>query len=403
MNTCLNQWQYSPFVLFTLFATVLLVGLPKLGNAQCFLNTTTNQFETVTGEACTNTIITAVPFLRIAPDARSAGMGDAGLATSADANALHFNASKIVFAEEKAGFGLTYTPWLRGLDNSDTLNNNIHLGYASGYFKLDPLNAIGLSVRYILLGEMVFTDENGMPIGSGRPNEWEFNASFARKFAQNFSGAFGLKYIYSNLAAGLLDFDAGTAIAMDFSFTYQTPTITIGLAATNLGQRITYTNSINRDFLPANLGIGIAWNKQLNENSKLTLTTDINKLLVPTPDPAGADANFDGVPDYRQIAYFPSVFGSFSDAEGGFSEEFRELMFSFGAEFLFRDFLALRIGYFTEDTTKGGRKYLTTGLGYTYKFVTLNGSYLIATNNQESPLNNTFRISVLFSFGKKDS
>ena len=330
-------------------------------------------------------------------------MGDAGIATSADASALHFNASKLAFAKDKAGFGLTYTPWLRALESNDTLSNNYHLGYVSGYFKIDPLNTVGLSVRYFLLGEVIFTDENGVPISNGKPSEWEFNASYARKFSQNFSGGFGLKYIYSNLGDGISGIDAGTAIAMDFSFTYQTPILTIGLAATNLGQRITYTSSINQDFLPANLGLGIAWNKQLNENNKLTLTTDINKLLAPTPDPAGTDANFDGVPDYKQRSYLSSVFGSFSDASGGFSEEFRELMFSFGMEFQFQDFLAFRTGYFTEHSTKGGREYLTTGLGYTYKFITLNGSYLKAINQLNSPLDNTFRVSLLFAFNNQNS
>jgi len=228
----------------------------------------------------------------------------------------------------------------------------------------------------------------------------------ARKLTNRFSGGLGLKYIYSDLAAGQEvggeSITAGKSIAMDFSFTYQTPALTIGLAATNLGQKITYTNSVNKDFIPGNLGIGIAWNKQLNENNKLTLTTDINKLLAPTPDSALTDADGDGVPDYKQKDYLPSIFGSFSDAPGGFSEELRELMFSFGGELLFQDFLAVRAGYFTEHSTKGNRKYLTIGLGYTYKFVTLNGSYLVTTSNQENPLDNTFRVSLLFKFGKQN-
>ncbi|MFK7980688.1 MAG: type IX secretion system outer membrane channel protein PorV [Saprospiraceae bacterium] len=402
MSTFLNQRQQPLFAPITFLSTIILLSLPFLGHSQCFLNTATNQFETATGEPCVNTIITAVPFLRIAPDARSAGMGDAGIAVSADASALHFNASKLVFAEEKAGFGLTYTPWLRALEADDSLKNNFYLGYASGYVQIDPLNAIGLGIRYFSLGEMVFVDENGVPIGIGKSDELEINVSFARKFAERFSAGLGVKYIYSNLAGGISGINAGSSIATDFSFTYQTPVLTIGLAATNLGQRITYTSSINKDFIPANLGLGIAWNKALNENTKLTLTTDINKLLAPTPDPAGADENFDGVPDYRQRAYLPSVLGSFSDAPGGFSEELRELMFSFGAEVQFRDFLAARVGYFTEHSTKGGRKYLTTGLGYTYKFITLNGAYLVTTKSERSPLDNTFRVSLLFAFNNQN-
>jgi len=383
MNTCFKNWLNLWIGFFFLCLGIIL---PNFSNAQCF-------------EPCVNTIITAVPFLRIAPDARSAGMGDAGIAVSTDASALHYNASKLVFAENKTGFGLTYTPWLTALEVND-----VYLAYGSGYYQINERNAIGLGIKYFSLGEIGFTDAFGMPIGSGKPNELEFNLSYARKLANHFSGGFGLKYIYSNLATGQqvggLNISPGKSIAMDFSFTYKTPSLTIGLAATNLGQKITYTNSINKDFIPANLGIGIAWNKQLNENNKLTLTTDINKLLAPTPDPGLADADADGVPDYQQQSTLKGILGSFSDAPGGFSEELRELMFSLGAELLFQEFMAVRVGYFTEHAIKGNRKYLTTGLGYTYKFVTLNGSYLITTNNQRNPLDNTFRVSLLFKFGK---
>ncbi len=399
MNTFLNQWQRFQVALITLLSTLFLFILPNIGTSQCFLNTNTNQYETANGEPCVNTIITAVPFLRIAPDARSASLGDAGIAISTDANALHFNASKLVFAEKRTGFSLTYTPWLRALNVND-----VYLAYGSGYFKINEKNAVGLGIRYFSLGDIAFTNANGIPIGNGRPNELAFNVSFAKKLTNNFSGGFGLKYIYSNLAAGQQiggeDISAGKSFAMDFSFTYQTPTLTIGLAATNLGQKITYTNSVNKDFIPGNLGIGVAWNKSLGEDTRLTLTIDVNKLLAPTPDPAGADEDFDGVPDYKQVSTFKGIFGSFSDASGGFSEEIRELMFSFGMEFSYKEFIALRTGYFLEDRTKGNRKYFTTGLGITYKFATLNGSYLIPTTNQRNPLDNTFRVSLLFHFGQ---
>lgn len=401
MNTFLNQWQPIKVVLITLFSVTFLFVLPNIGTSQCFLNTNTNQYETANGEPCVNTIITAVPFLRIAPDARSAGMGDAGIAVSTDANAVHFNASKLVFAENKTGFSLTFSPWLRALDVND-----VYLAYGSGYFKINQKNVVGLGIKYFSLGDISFTNANGMPLGNGRPNELELNASFAKKLTNNFSGGFGLKYIYSNLAAGQQvggeNISAGKSIAMDFSFTYQTPTLTVGLAATNLGQRITYTNSVNKDFIPGNLGIGIAWNKSLGENTSLTLTTDINKLLAPTPDPAGTDEDLDGVPDYKQVSTFKGIFGSFGDASGGFSEEIRELMFSFGAELIVKDNIAFRTGYFGEHSTKGNRKYFTAGLGYTYKFLTINGSYLIPSTSQMNPLDHTFRISLLFNFGRLD-
>ena len=392
MNTYLKQLTFSFF---------LLAGLifPNIVNAQCFLNNNTGQYETANGEPCVNTIITAVPFLRIAPDARSAGMGDAGVAAATDANALHFNASKLAFAENRSGFSMTFTPWLKSLNVND-----VYLAYGSGYYQLDETNVLGLGVRYFSLGEISFTNQNGLPIGSGRPNELEVNLSYAKKLSTKFSGGFGLKYIYSNLAAGQQvggeEISAGKSLAMDFSFTYQIPSLTIGLAATNLGQKIGYTSSVNKDFIPANLGIGIAWNKVFIEGTKLTLTTDINKLMVPTPDPAGTDNDNDGIPDYKQKSTFESIFSSFGDAPDGFSEEIRELMFSFGAELWVKDIAALRMGYFTEHQTKGNRKYLTAGLGLKYKFITLNGSYLFPRSNQRNPLDNTLRISLLFNFGR---
>lgn len=376
--------------------------LPNVVNAQCFLNTNTGKYENALGEPCVNTVITAVPFLRIAPDARSAALGDAGIATSADANALYFNASKIVFAEKKASFGLTYTPWFRSLNVDDT-----HFFSASGYAQVSDENAVGLSLRYFALGETMFTDQNGVVISTGNSNELAVNASFARQLGKHLSGGFGLNYIYSDLATGQVvggeEITAGKSIAIDLSMTYQTPSLTIGLAITNLGQRITYTNSINKDFIPTNLGIGIAWNKSFDNGNHLTLTTDFNKLLVPTPDFTCIDENLDGVCDYKQKTYVRSLLGSFNDAPGGFSEEINEITLSLGAELWLKEVVALRLGYFAEHITKGNREYLTTGLGFNYKFITLNGSYLIPTIDEKTPLDNTYRVSLLFNFGPSNS
>lgn len=398
MNTCFKNWL-SPRTGYSCLLVGFILCLPTFSNAQCFQNPD-GQYVTANGDPCVTTIITAVPFLRIAPDARAAGMGDAGIATSTDASALHFNASKLAFTKNQTGLGLSFTPWLRALNVND-----VYIAYGSGYYQFNEKNVVGLGVQYFSLGDIEFNNSAGQPIGNGRPHELAVNLSYARKLSTKFSGGFGLKYIYSDLASGQQvggqNITAGKSIAMDFSFTYQTPSITIGLAATNLGQKITYTNSINKDFIPANLGIGIAWNKQLNDNNKLTITTDINKLLAPSPDLLLVDNDNDGIPDYKQQSSFKGAFSSFGDATGGFSEELRELMFSFGAEFLFQDFLAARVGYFTEHSTKGNRKYLTTGLGYTYKFVTINGSYLVTTKDQRNPLDNTFRLSLLFNFGQK--
>lgn len=391
--------------LLSTLVILILLGFSQQAKAQCFQDAS-GQFVTALGEPCVNTIITAVPFLRIVPDARSAAMGDAGIATSTDANSMHFNASKMVFGEDKGGVAVTYTPWLRALNVND-----VYLAYLSGYYQLDDQQAAGFSLRYFSLGDIAFTDENGMPLGNGRPNEFELNGSYARKLSENLSAGLGAKFIFSNLAAGQEvggeQISAGTAFAADISMTYKsgeidlnngTSQLTLGLAMTNLGSKITYTNSINKDFIPANFGIGAAWDLDFDEFNRLTVAMDINKLMAPTPDPAGTDDDNDGVPDYKQVSTFSGIFGSFGDAQGGISEELRELMYSVGLEYWYDKQFAVRAGYFYEHSTKGNRKYFTVGLGLKYNVFGLNISYLVPTTNQRNPLDNTLRFSMLFDF-----
>ncbi|MEM6379940.1 MAG: type IX secretion system outer membrane channel protein PorV [Bacteroidota bacterium] len=390
------------------FILVFLLGFSKDSYGQCFLNSATGEYETVLGEPCLNAIITAVPFLRITPDARSAAMGDAGIAISPDANAMHFNPSKMVFGEDDGGVAVTYTPWLRALNVND-----VYLAYLSGYKRFGANNdqTAGFSLRYFSLGDIAFTDENGMPLGNGRPNEFEINGNYARKLSDNLSAGLGAKFIFSNLAAGQEvggeQISAGTAFAADISMTYQSDEIDmnngssnlmVGLALTNLGSKITYTNSINKDFIPANIGLGAAWNLDLDQYNRLTVAFDINKLMAPTPDPALADDNANGVFDYKEVSTFRGIFGSFGDAEGGIAEELRELMYSVGIEYWYDKQFALRTGYFYEHSTKGNRKYFTVGLGLKYNVFGLNISYLVPTTNQRNPLDNTLRFSMLFDF-----
>jgi len=352
------------------------------------------------GGACNNAILTAVPFLRIVPDARSAAMGDAGIAIAPDANSLHFNASKLAFADQPTGVAITYTPWLRALNVND-----VYLAYLSGYTQLKEDEIIGFGLRYFSLGDIAFTDENGIPLGNGRPNQLELNLTYARKLSKKLAAGIGAKYIYSNLASGQEIagevISAGKGFAADISFTYQTPielenkasTLRLGLAFTNLGSKITYTNSINPDWIPANFGLGIAWDIDMNAHNRLTFTTDINKLMVPTTNPLDTSG------DFQTKGTVAGILGSFGDAPGGLSEELRELMFSFGMEYWYDQQFALRMGYFHEHATKGNRKYFTAGLGIKYQVFALNISYLIPTTNQRNPLDNTLRFSMLFDFG----
>jgi hypothetical protein len=375
--------------------------------AQCYEED--GKFYNLDGTPCTNTVVTAVPFLRIVADARSGGMGDAGIGLSADANAMHFNPSKLVFAEEGLAMSATYTPWLRALGLND-----VYLAYLSGYYKIDDLQAVGMSLRYFSLGSIQFTDQNGEPLVPGRPNEFDITLAYARKLSEKFSASLSAKFIYSNLAAGQqVDggevIEPGLAGAADVSFTYKTPIdlqnsdsdLTVGLALTNIGSKISYTNSIVRDFLPANFGLGAAWTIDIDDYNSITFATDINKLMAPTPC-QGNDCDTSGepgIPDYREQSSISGILSSFSDAPEGFTEEVRELMYSFGIEYWYDEQFAVRTGYFNENIQKGGRQFFTVGLGLKYNIFGLNFSYLVPTTNQRNPLDNTLRFSLLFDFG----
>lgn len=382
--------------------------------AQCTWDSDNQMFINLDGSACTNTVVTAVPFLRIVADARSGAMGDAGIAISPDANSIHFNASKLVLAEEDLAVSATYTPWLKSLGLND-----VYLAYLSGYKKIDDLSAIGASLRFFSLGSIPFTDVNGEPLITGRPNEYEIALAYSRKLTDKFTAGLTGKFIYSNLAAGQqLDggetIEAGKAGAADLSFTYQTELnsssmddsqLTIGLALTNIGSKITYTRSVNKDFIPANFGLGAAWLMTFDDFNTLAITGEINKLMVPTPwqceDPTDPECAAE-IESRRAQSPISAMFSSFGDAPEGFSEELKELTYSFGLEYWYDQQFAVRAGYFSEHNQKGGRKYLTVGLGLKYNIFGLNFSYLVPTTNQRNPLDNTLRFSLLFDFGAFD-
>ena len=364
----------------------------------------------VNGQCVPNTLLSAVPFLRITPDAIGGGMGDAGIATMINPYAMHYNPSKLAFATKDSELAATYTPWLRNLGLTD-----VYLAYLSGYKKIDELQSFGYNVRFFSLGDINFTDVNGNPSGSGRPREFEVGAAYARKLSDKFSVGIGGKFIYSNLASGQqvggLDISAGTAFAADMSMTYNTnPELTgpgrawtFGVAISNLGSKITYTQSTEREFIPANLGLGAALRLNVDEFNSITFALDLNKLLVPTPIPfdhPDYDTDGNGRPDYRDKSTFSGVFGSFTDAPGGFSEEIKEFSASFGMEYWYDNQFAVRAGYYYEHPLKGDRQYVTVGVGLKYNVFGIDISYLAPTNTQRSPLDNTLRFSFSFDFGE---
>lgn len=371
--------------------------------------------ESVYGQICSectdgriNTINTAVPFLRISPDARSGAMGDVGIALSPDANAAYWNLSKLPFAKKDAGASVTYTPWLT------ELVNDVFLAYLSGYKQLDETQAVAASLRYFDLGSLQFTDIRGEDQGIFHPREFSFDLGYARKLSEEWSIGVALRYIYSNLASGAsrdgVTFKPGNAVAGDISAFYtheadyyngQSGTLNFGATISNLGTKIAYSNSADfKNFIPTNMGIGAAYTYQFDEYNKLTLAMDINKLLVPTPDTI--DVNGNGIYDYKEQSVINGIFNSFGDAPGGFHEELTELMYSVGLEYWYNDLFAIRAGYYNENKHKGDRKFFTLGLGLKYDLFGINFSYLVPSGSgvQRNPLSNTLRFSLLFDLGK---
>jgi len=378
-----------------------------------------------------NTITTAVPFLMISPDARAGAMGDQGVASTADANSMHWNPSKLVFIDPKmgkSGFSVNYTPWLR------QLVPDISLSYLSFYYLKDSRQAFGASLRYFSLGDITFTDNFGTNIGTFNPNEFSLDGTYSRKLGEHFSTGVSLRYIYSNLTGGLDQYGqskAGNAVAGDLSFYYNKPTTIqekkanwmLGLNVSNLGNKISYSASGERNFLPCNMRLGGGIDINFDEYNRLVATVELTKLLVPTNPVYKKDGNgaliIDSVTQRPVIdrgedpftkGVIEGVFSSFNDAPGYlddqgqfvsgsvFKEELREINQSIGLEYWYANQFAIRGGFFNEHPTKGARQYFTFGAGLKYNVFKIDFAYLVPTNRQlgRSPLQNTLRFSLSF-------
>lgn len=367
------------------------------------------------GQDRVNTITTAVPFLLIAPDARGGGMGDVGASSLPDVNSMHYNPSKYAFLENNLGFAISYSPWLRALVN------DISLGYLAGYRKLDDDNALAFELRYFSLGDITFTDKLGNTLNTFSPNEFAVSGAYARKFGDNISGAVALRYIYSNLTGGIFvggsESKPGQAVAADVSVYYQKPLemktgaglFAVGANVSNIGNKISYTETTQRDFIPINLRVGPSFSYEIDKYNSLSVMVDFNKLLVPTP-PIYARDSVTGLPiptpDGKyliekgkdpDVGVVAGMVGSFSDAPNGFQEEMKEINLGIGLEYWYDKQFAIRGGLFLEDKTKGGRKYVTLGAGLKYNVFALDFAYLIPLE-QRNPLENTLRFTLIFDF-----
>jgi hypothetical protein len=360
------------------------------------------------GKGGVNTVNSAVPFLRIVPDARGGGMGDVGIATSVDPNTTFYNASKLAFAKKKLGLSLSYAPWLRALGITD-----IYMAHFTGYYKISRNDVVHTSLKFFSLGNIEFTDAGGNSLGSGNPRELSFDAGYSRKLGKHFALGVAFRYIYSNLASGQSigsePIKAGNAFGADLSGTYNLDmtvgkkkmksNFMAGFAVTNMGTKISYTaNAREKDFIPTNFGLGVGYRLQPNKYHEWGIYADFNKLLVPTPKAGDADSN--RIPDFKEQSSFKGIFTSIGDAPGGFKEEMREWTMGIGTEYWYDQIFAARLGYFLEAKDKGNRRFVSAGVGVKYSVFGLDFSYLIPTGGARNPLDNTFRFTLKFDFAK---
>jgi hypothetical protein len=429
----------------TAFANTLFAALIS---AVGFAQVSSSSINGTVTEDRMNPITTAVPFLMITPDARHGGMGDAGVASSADFSATHWNNAKVIFAPDKMAVGMAYTPWLRNLVP------DINLSYLSGYYKLNKMVAITSSLRYFSLGDIQFTDEFGNETRQFRPNEFALDAGVSAKLSKVLSGGVAFRFINSNLTGGTdvqgANTKPGRMVAADLSLFYNYDKLKIadkkaeiraGLAISNIGGKMSYSSSTQSDFLPTNMRIGPSFTYHIDDYNSLTLNVDLNKLLVPTSPIYKVDSAGNPIPDGNgfQIGagkdpnrpVLEGMFTSFSDAPGNplrddqgnyiinsdgfyevekgskFREELREVNISVGMEYWYDKLFALRAGYFYENPLKGNRKFITLGAGFRYNVFGFDFSYLVPAyfgkNVQQSPLQNTMRFSLILNFSASKS
>ena len=367
-----------------------------------------------------NVISTAVPFMMIAPDARSSAMGDVGVSTSPDVYSMHWNPAKYAFIQDDFSVGLAYSPWLRGLVS------DMNIAYLGVSKRVSPKSTVAATMRYFSLGEIIFRDDNNIDLGTYSPNEWAIDVAYSRKLGRYISGAVAGRFIYSNLTQGVKDYSKpAVSVAADIAVYYTRPVywfntvgaeFSWGVSINNIGSKMTYNEGNDRkDFIPTNLRLGPTLKLYIDDYNSLAFSVDINKLLVPTPpiylrDSITGAVIYDGRDPVvaagmdNNVGPVQGIIQSFYDAPGGFSEEIKEFTLGLGAEYWYNNTFTVRTGFFHEAKMKGNRRYLTFGAGLHYNVFNIDVSYLVPVNNTATsgtnPLENTLRFSLTFNLDK---
>lgn len=367
-----------------------------------------------------NVISTAVPFMLIAPDARSSAMGDVGVSTSPDVYSMHWNPAKYAFIQDDFSIGLAYSPWLR------ELVNDMNIAYLGVSKRVSPKSTVAATLRYFSLGELIFTDDANINLGTYSPNEWAIDVAYSRKLGKYISGAVAGRFIYSNLTQGIADYSkAAISVAADIAVYYTRPVnwfktidadFSWGVSINNIGSKMNYNEaSLEKDFIPTNLRLGPTLKLNIDDYHSLAFSVDINKLLVPTPpvyltdSVTGAIVFEKGEPVIaagkdNNVGPVQGMIQSFYDAPGGIKEEIKEFTLGVGAEYWYNNIFTVRTGFFHEAKMKGNRRYLTFGAGLHYNVFNIDVSYLVPVNNTatsgSNPLESTLRFSLTFNLDK---
>ncbi|MCT4630268.1 type IX secretion system outer membrane channel protein PorV [Winogradskyella sp.] len=386
-----------------------------------------NAVQTIPNDSDSRVITTGVPFMLIAPDARSASMGDMGVATSVDGFSQQWNPSKYVFSEAKSGVSLSYTPYL------SKLVNDISISYATYFNRLNEYSAVSASFKYFSLGEITLTQSEDDPGVNVKPNEFTADVAYTLRLADQFAMSVAVRYMRSDLRIDQVDpnADAASTFGADITGYYQSEEEAYndfngrwraGFAIQNLGPKFKYDDGGRENFQPTTLRLGAGFDFIFDEYSKLGVTAEVAKLLVPTPPRLGTrltyeDTNGNGVYDEgddvliteeenviiegqdNDVSFMKGIFQSFGDAPGGFSEELKEFTWALGAEYTYQENFAFRAGYFNEAEEKGARKFFALGAGFKYTTINIDLSYLFSASKVQSPLENTLRFSLTFNFG----
>lgn len=359
----------------------------------------------------------AVVFLMIEPDSRSAGMGNAGVALSDNANSIFWNPAALAH-QQGTEAALTHSNWL------PEFNAGLFYEYLVAKHHIPNWGTVGAHVTYLFLGEHEYRDAQNTPLGTFKSYDLAAGVSYGFNVSDNFALGTGVRLIYSSLArvdVGAQKTNPGVSAGFDLAGLYTTPriglgsmdlTYRVGFNLANMGPKIQYSDRGQADPIPTNLRLGHAFTLDLDEYNSLSFAMDLNKMLVRQNVSEICDNPEDPedcTREYSSDPFYQAIFSSWSPIEVNTGTQddpkfeslspFQQLTIGLGAEYWYNQLFAMRTGYFYEDPNNGNRQFLTFGAGLRYNIVGVDFSYIYALE-EDHPLSNTMRFSLLINFAQ---